>query len=300
MRPRETSPSEWPARPTRCSPRLTDFGDSTWITRSTAPMSIPSSREEVATRHGSCPDFSISSTTSRSSWRQRPVVGPGDLDGASRPRVLSRRAALRAEFLDGPLLPLGRASPERVPPVLSRRQLQLAFAVGQLVQAFGQALGGAAGVDEDDRRVVFLDQLQQLGVDRGPDRAHVGERLALGRDALGVGEVRGARFGHVLDRDDDLQVELLGDPGVDDLALPLRPDQELRDPLQRALRRREADALDGCRPPREVLEPLQRQRQVGAPLRSGPPRGSRRRSPPRWSRGSRARPRRASGRATRA
>ena len=53
MRPFETSPRLWPARPTRWRPRVTDFGDSTWITRSTAPMSIPSSSDEVATRHGS-------------------------------------------------------------------------------------------------------------------------------------------------------------------------------------------------------------------------------------------------------
>ena len=102
IRPRETSPSEWPARPTRCSPRLTDFGDSTWITRSTAPMSIPSSRDEVATRHGSCPDFSISSTTVRSSWDRDPwwaraiSTGPSALAGpAEEPR-------LGPSFLAGP------------------------------------------------------------------------------------------------------------------------------------------------------------------------------------------------------
>jgi ATP-dependent Lhr-like helicase len=72
LRPRETSPSPWPARPTRWRPRVTDFGDSTWITRSTAPMSIPSASDEVATRHGSCPDFSSSSTTVRSSWASEP------------------------------------------------------------------------------------------------------------------------------------------------------------------------------------------------------------------------------------
>ena len=55
IRPFETSLSWWPARPTRCRPRETDFGDSTWITRSRAPMSIPSSSELVATRHGSLP-----------------------------------------------------------------------------------------------------------------------------------------------------------------------------------------------------------------------------------------------------
>ena len=78
--PRETSPTPWPARPMRCSPAVTDFGDSTWITRSTAPMSMPSSSEVVATRQGSSPDLSRSSTTSRSSrasepWWARAIVG---------------------------------------------------------------------------------------------------------------------------------------------------------------------------------------------------------------------------------
>ena len=47
--PRLGSPTWWPARPIRWSPRATEPGDSTWITRSTAPMSIPSSSELVAT-----------------------------------------------------------------------------------------------------------------------------------------------------------------------------------------------------------------------------------------------------------
>ena len=72
IRPFETSPRVWPARPTRCRPRVTDFGDSTWMTRSTAPMSMPSSSEEVATRQGSSPDLSSSSTTARSSWERDP------------------------------------------------------------------------------------------------------------------------------------------------------------------------------------------------------------------------------------
>ncbi len=41
----------------------------------------------------------------------------------------------------------------------------------QLVEAGGQALGQAPGVDEDDGRVVLEDQLQQAGVHRGPDGA---------------------------------------------------------------------------------------------------------------------------------
>ena len=82
MRPCETSPTPWPARPMRCSPAVTDLGDSTWSTRSTAPMSMPSSSEEVATRQGSSPDFSRSSTISRSSrasepWWARAMRRPG-------------------------------------------------------------------------------------------------------------------------------------------------------------------------------------------------------------------------------
>ncbi len=72
MRPRLTSPTLCPARPIRCRPRATDFGDSTWITRSTAPMSMPSSSDEVATRHGSSPALSSSSTTVRSSSASEP------------------------------------------------------------------------------------------------------------------------------------------------------------------------------------------------------------------------------------
>ena len=72
MRPRLTSSTPCPARPMRCSPRATDFGDSICSTRSTAPMSMPSSSELVATRHGSSPAFSSSSTFVRSSRASEP------------------------------------------------------------------------------------------------------------------------------------------------------------------------------------------------------------------------------------
>ena len=217
MRPLETSPRPWPARPIRCRPRVTDFGDSTWITRSTAPMSMPSSREEVATRQGSWPDLSISSTSVRSSWEREPwwaraYLGRGIASIAS-PGVLGGRSSCS--------LPRG-----------------------ELVEALRQALGGAAGVDEDDRRVVFADQLQQLGVDRGPDRALVDQGLAVGGVPSALGKDGRARFGHVVDGDDDLEVELLGAAGVDDPALALWADQELGYSLERALGGGEADALE--------------------------------------------------------
>ena len=42
---------------------------------------------------------------------------------------------------------------------------------------------------------------------------------------------RGVRLGHVLNRDDDLQIELLGLAGVGDLAFAARAGQEAGDPL---------------------------------------------------------------------
>ncbi len=72
MMPREMSPTLCPARPTRCRPLATEGGASTWMTRSTAPMSMPSSRLEVATTAGSWPALSASSISARSSRETEP------------------------------------------------------------------------------------------------------------------------------------------------------------------------------------------------------------------------------------
>ena len=66
------SPTWCPARPMRCSPLATDGGVSTWITRSTAPMSIPSSRLEVATTAFNRPLLRASSTSARASLLTEP------------------------------------------------------------------------------------------------------------------------------------------------------------------------------------------------------------------------------------
>ena len=66
------APTWWPARPTRCSPRATLVGLSTWMTRSTAPMSIPSSRLDVATSAGSRPSLRASSISTRCSRAMLP------------------------------------------------------------------------------------------------------------------------------------------------------------------------------------------------------------------------------------
>jgi len=147
----------------------------------------------------------------------------------------------------------------------------------QLVQPEREPLGEPAVVDEEDRRAVGTDELDERRVDRGPDRA----RLV----ALFAGF---ARLPHVLDRDDDLEVELLGDSGVDELDRPPSPpgsggargsptgvvgfaddastSDELPDLLERPLRRRQPDPLR--RLCRERLEALDREREMRAALRS--------------------------------
>ncbi|CAH0252558.1 hypothetical protein SRABI26_03184 [Arthrobacter sp. Bi26] len=70
--PWEISPTWWPARPTRCRPLATEGGDSTCTTRSTAPMSMPSSSEDVATTQRRRPDFRSSSIKARWSLDTEP------------------------------------------------------------------------------------------------------------------------------------------------------------------------------------------------------------------------------------
>ena len=74
------APTWWPARPMRCRPRATEGGASICTTRSTAPMSMPSSSDEVATsarqrRRASAPPRSACALLAR----DRAVVGAGEL-----------------------------------------------------------------------------------------------------------------------------------------------------------------------------------------------------------------------------
>jgi hypothetical protein len=108
---------------------------------------------------------------------------------------------------------------------------------------------------------VLLDELEDLRVDRGPDRLR--GRLAAGAEDVGDLGVH-ARLAHVLERDDDLQVELLGAAGVDELDRAPAGDKPA-DLLERALRRREPDPLEGLAG--QALQPLDGDREVGPALR---------------------------------
>ena len=176
-------------------------------------MSMPSSSEEVATRQGSSPDFSSSSTTSRSSRASEPWWA----------RAISAGSSILA---------------------------------GQLVQPHRQPLGAAAVVHEDDRRAVLLHELEQLGVDRRPDRARgspsgVAEPAPRGRrrrrgalppPRVGTSWASGSRMsstGTWIFRSSGLRTPV-------STTVHSRPgaDQEAAHLLQRALGGRQADPLD--------------------------------------------------------
>ena len=64
-RPFGVAPTACPERPTRCTNAEMERGEPSWQTRSTSPISIPSSSEAVATSALSFPDFNLCSARSR-------------------------------------------------------------------------------------------------------------------------------------------------------------------------------------------------------------------------------------------
>jgi hypothetical protein len=96
--PRLTAPTWWPARPMRWSPDATELGASTWMTRSTAPMSMPSSSELVATTAGSRPALRSSSISVRCSRLTEPWWARASSVSASSLRLAHSRSARRREL----------------------------------------------------------------------------------------------------------------------------------------------------------------------------------------------------------
>ena len=154
----------------------------------------------------------------------------------------------------------------------------------QLVEAARQPLRQAPGVDEHQRRVVLLDEAEELGMHGRPDRRP--GRCRGGR-ATGLGDLDDlAECPHVVDRHHHLEIELLGDAGVDDpnrsrsTGAPTgrngEPTQVLGHHLERSLGGGQADPLDhrpaarldGPLPPidEQALQSLEAQREMGAPL----------------------------------
>ena len=257
-------------------------------------MSMPSSSEEVATRQGSRPDLSSSSTLVRSSWASEPWWARA-ISGAGRSPSGSAAACCSRDHL---------------------------------VQALREPLRAAAVVDEDDRRGVLADQLEQLRVDRGPDRAVVRLAGELRVDAVG-GRASCSAIGRRRRRSRrrDRSCPRPG-PRSRGRAPCARRRRRSRTPglgrrgtarFARAAsgsrRARSAAAADAAatratRPPSRAVRRARGAARDGRAARasapggsrawSAPRRGSRRRSPPRPRRGSRAPARSASGTATRA
>ena len=206
--PFDGSPTWWPARPIRCSPDATDVGDSTCTTRSMAPMSMPSSSDDVATSAGSFPALSASSISSRCS------------------RAIEPWCARTSSPPDPSVIPRCSASSS--------------------LSCCASRSDSRRRVHEDQRRRVLPDQVEEDRVDRRPDRrAHL--RVAGGGTAQQEVVRRGldplAELAHVLDGDDDLEVELLANAGVDDRHRAVASAEVAGDLLEGTLRRRQADAL---------------------------------------------------------
>ena len=108
--PLEGSPTWCPARPMRWRPRATDVGLSTWMTRSTAPMSMPSSSELVATRAGRRPAFSSSSISRRCSLAMLPWWARTSSSPASSFRRWASRSARRRLLVNTMVLRCSRIS----------------------------------------------------------------------------------------------------------------------------------------------------------------------------------------------
>ena len=187
MTPRETSPTWCPARPTRCSPLATDGGASTWTTRSTAPMSMPSSRLEVATTAGSRPALSASSISARSSLDTEPWWARASSAGA--PAAAPACAIISA----------GRPSP----------------ASAQLRLLGGLARSAASSLSRPHSRSASRRELANTIVDRcasirsstrSSTCGQIDRRGARARLVVAGAVARGLvlQLGHVLDRDDDL------------------------------------------------------------------------------------------------
>jgi len=197
------------------------------MTRSIAPMSMPSSSELVATR----------------------------------PR---RRARFQHLFDHETLLARDRAM---VRANQRRTAGILCFGFVELVQALRQALGQAATVDEDQRRALRLDQLEQARVDRRPDRVGCLGAQAFGQDGAARRRRRRLWIVHVFERDDDLQVEPFALAHIDERDLTVGAAEKAAHFVERALGGGQADALH--RVFGDDVKAFQGQRQVGAALGGG-------------------------------
>ena len=141
-----------------------------------------------------------------------------------------------------------RRRPTGHPPIGLGREFDTATIGVNFVEPCGKSLGQPSRIGEHDGRAVCFDQVDQASLDVGPD-----------------GVVR--QVGHVGHRHLHGELERLGRRGSHDRGRGVSG-QEPRELLGWTHRRRQSDALGGPPVP-EVVEPLQRHRQVCAALAGG-------------------------------
>ena len=97
-RPFGVAPRWWPERPTRCRNTAMERGEPSWQTRSISPISIPSSREAVATRALSSPRFNRCSAFRRCSFARLPWWAVTFSSPTRSARARAARSARRRVF----------------------------------------------------------------------------------------------------------------------------------------------------------------------------------------------------------
>ena len=90
-----TPPTAWPERPARCRNVAIERGEPSWQTRSTSPMSMPSSSDAVATSTFSSPRFRRCSASSRVSFARLPWCAATASLPSRSPRWRAARSAMR-------------------------------------------------------------------------------------------------------------------------------------------------------------------------------------------------------------
>src|SRR5207245_9804960 len=120
----------------------------------------------------------------------------------------------------------------------------------------GETLGETTAIAEDERRAVGLDEVEDARVDRRPDAEPC--LWSGGRTArLLLERQRFTESRQILDGHDDLELEWLSAPRIDDRDVPTLADpaEEPSDRLERALGCGKADSLG--RVGRELLQPFE-------------------------------------------
>ena len=265
--PRETAPTWWPARPTRCRPRRDarrrlDLDDE--VDRAHVDAELEAAGRDDGRQP---PGLELL-------LDQRALL----LADASRGGPGRARPARRGWRRPGPSAGPGcAAQPPRLEPGRAARRRAAAALVPDLVEPRGQPLGQPPRVGEHDGRAVRLDQVDDALLDVRPDRRPGRRRRPPGPSSV-AGRARRwrPRSAH---RHDDLEVELPCRTAAARRSTGRPPPRNRGDLVDRADGRGQADALR--RRSQQRVEPLEATARGARRAWCRRPRAPRRRSPSR-------------------